>query len=53
MTSTAAMTPPAEKGKIEAQAHKLKLQWVMAKDDAERQRVSTEIRKLSGLQPQR
>jgi len=28
--------------------HRLKLQWVMAKDDAERRRLSEEIRRREG-----
>lgn len=30
---------------MEASIHRLKLQWIMAKDDVERRRISEEIRK--------
>jgi len=31
---------------IEAMVHKLKLNWMMAKDEAEKRRISEEIRRL-------
>jgi hypothetical protein len=29
--------------------HKLKLQWIMARDDAEKRRISEEIRRQMGV----
>ena len=43
------MSPTLEKETLESAIHRLKLQWVMAKDDAERASVSEEIRKRLGV----
>ncbi|HZD13060.1 MAG TPA: hypothetical protein VE177_06040 [Candidatus Binatus sp.] len=54
MTSTKTIPPRqdtrgGDDGNLESQMHKLKLQWIMARDDAERQRVSSEIRRRLGI----
>jgi hypothetical protein len=50
MTSTKTIPPTSEpKGSIESTMHKLKLQWIMARDDAERRRISEEIRRQMGI----
>jgi len=47
LTSTAAMSSTIDKATLEKQIHKLKLEWIMAKSDAERARASQEIRRLT------
>jgi len=44
MTSVTTMSSKTDPN-IVATIHKLKLQWIMAKDDVERSRISEEIRK--------
>ena len=52
MTSTKTIPPTQEaKVTIESTMHKLKLQWIMAHDEAERRRISEEIRRQMGVQP--
>ena len=48
MTVTATMSSTVERDVLEKQVHRLKLEWIMAKSDAERARVSQEIRRLTG-----
>ncbi len=48
MTSTAAMSSTIDRATLEEQIHKLKLEWIMSKNDAERARASQEIRRLTG-----
>ena len=48
MTVTTAMSSTIERDTLEKQIHKLKLEWIMAKNDAERARASQEIRRLTG-----
>lgn len=40
-----------EKQSLEAEVFKLKLQWMMAKDDDEKRRISEEIRRRIGSTP--
>ena len=47
MTSTAAMSSTIDRGTLEKQIHKLKLDWIMAKNDEERARASQQIRTLT------
>ncbi len=44
-SATAMQTEEAQSQTLEAAIHKLKLQWMMAKDDAERRALSEEIRR--------
>jgi len=39
-------SPEARNRTVEAMVHKLKLDWMMAKDEAEKRRISEEIRRL-------
>jgi len=41
------MQPPEARNRtVEGMVHKLKLDWMMAKDEAEKRRISEEIRRL-------
>ena len=54
MTSTKTIPPTQEaKVSIESTMHKLKLQWIMAHDEAERRRISEEIRRQMGVQSEK
>jgi len=45
-SATAMQSQEAKNRTIEAMVHKLKLNWMMAKDEAEKRRISEEIRRL-------
>ncbi len=51
MTSTAAMSSTIDRGTLEKQIHKLKLDWIMAKNDEERARASQQIQLEAGKGP--
>ncbi|HEY5620420.1 MAG TPA: hypothetical protein VIK88_02045 [Candidatus Bathyarchaeia archaeon] len=52
MTSATTMQSEEEQNRaIEATIHKLKLQWMMAKDENERRKISEEIRRRMGSSP--
>jgi hypothetical protein len=44
-------TVQKQKASLEDQVFKLKLQWMMAKDDNDRRRISEEIRRLIQTTP--
>jgi len=45
-SATAMQSQEAKNRTVEAMVHKLKLNWMMAKDEAEKRRISEEIRRL-------
>ncbi|TMI67957.1 hypothetical protein E6H11_08015 [Candidatus Bathyarchaeota archaeon] len=55
MTTTMASTPTSvvqkQKPTLEEEVFKLKLEWMMAKNDDEKRRISEEIRRLIGFTP--
>ncbi len=48
MTSTTTVSQTPEGRGLEAMVHKLKLRWMIARDDDERRKISEEIRQLLG-----
>ena len=52
-TLTSSTTSPVQKEKesLESAVFKLKLQWMMAKDDDQKRKISEEIRRLNGSTP--
>ena len=51
LTSSVVSTVQKEKESLEAAVFKLKLQWIMAKDENEKRRISEEIRRRVGSTP--
>ena len=51
LTSSTASTAQTEKESLEASVFKLKLLWMMAKDEDEKRRISEEIRRRIGSTP--
>ncbi len=55
MTTTMASSPTSavqkEKPTLEQEVFKLKLEWMMAKNDDEKRRISEEIRRRIGFTP--
>jgi hypothetical protein len=45
LTSTTMMSSMTDREGLENEVHRLKLQWIMAKDEAERRKISEEIRR--------
>jgi hypothetical protein len=48
MTSTTTVGRSPDNPDLGATVHKLKLQWMIARDDNERRKISEEIRRLLG-----
>ncbi len=51
LAPSTASTVQKEKESLEAAVFKLKLQWMMARDDNEKRRISEEIRRRIGSTP--
>jgi len=51
MASNATSAVQKQKPTLEQEVFKLKLAWIMAKNDDEKRRISEEIRRLIGFSP--
>ncbi len=51
LTSNTTSTVEKQKPTLEQEVFKLKLEWMMAKNDDEKQRISEEIRRRIGFLP--